>query len=52
MGIEGVLIPSKSKFPSIRVNPLQSIWIKNNRTKPEELELPGEKYQQPGPMTR
>jgi hypothetical protein len=24
-GIEGVLIPSKSKSPSIRINPLQSI---------------------------
>lgn len=29
--IEEVLIPSKSKFLSIRINPLRSIWIKNNR---------------------
>jgi hypothetical protein len=33
-GIEGVLIPSKSKSPPIRINPLQSIWIENNRTSP------------------
>jgi hypothetical protein len=33
-GIEGVSIPSKSKSPSIRINPLQSIWIENNRTSP------------------
>jgi hypothetical protein len=29
-GIEGVLIPSKSKSLPIRINPLQSIWIENN----------------------
>jgi hypothetical protein len=34
-GIEGVSILSKSKFPSIRINPLQSIWIENNRTSPK-----------------
>jgi hypothetical protein len=34
-GIEGVSIPSKSKFPPIRINPLQSIWIENNRTRPK-----------------
>jgi hypothetical protein len=34
-GIEGVLIPSKSKSPPIRINPLQSIWIENNRTSPQ-----------------
>jgi hypothetical protein len=33
-GIEGVSIPSKSTFFSIRINPLQSIWIENNRTSP------------------
>jgi hypothetical protein len=33
-GIEGVSIPSKSKFLEIRINPLQSIWIENNRTSP------------------
>jgi hypothetical protein len=33
-GIEGVSIPSKSKSPPIRINPLQSIWIENNRTSP------------------
>jgi hypothetical protein len=33
-GIEEVSIPSKSKSPSIRINPLRSIWIKNNRTSP------------------
>jgi hypothetical protein len=33
-GIEGVLIPSKSKSPPIRINPLQSIWIENNRASP------------------
>jgi hypothetical protein len=33
-GIEGVSILSKSKFLSIRINPLQSIWIENNRTSP------------------
>jgi hypothetical protein len=33
-GIEGVSIPSNSKSPSIRINPLQSIWIENNRTRP------------------
>jgi hypothetical protein len=32
--IEGVPIPSKSKSLSIRINPLQSIWIENNRTRP------------------
>jgi hypothetical protein len=32
--IEGVSISSKSKFPPIRINPLQSIWIENNRTSP------------------
>jgi hypothetical protein len=30
----GVSIPSKSKYFPIRINPLQSIWIKNNRTNP------------------
>jgi hypothetical protein len=34
-GIEGVSIPDKSKSPPIRINPLQSIWIENNRTSPE-----------------
>jgi hypothetical protein len=33
-GIEGVLIPGKSKSPLIHINPLQSIWIENNRTSP------------------
>jgi hypothetical protein len=33
-GIEEILIPNKSKSPSIRINPLQSIWIENNRTGP------------------
>jgi hypothetical protein len=33
-GIEGVSIPSKSKFPPIHINPLQSIWIENNQTSP------------------
>jgi hypothetical protein len=33
-GIEGVSIPSKSKSLSICINPLQSIWIENNRTSP------------------
>jgi hypothetical protein len=33
-GIERVSIPSKSKSPPIRINPLQSIWIENNRTSP------------------
>jgi hypothetical protein len=33
-GIEGVSIPNKSKSPPIRINPLQSIWIENNRTSP------------------
>jgi hypothetical protein len=41
-GIEGVSIPNKSKFPPIRINPLQSIWIENNRTSPEvEIEAFG-----------
>jgi hypothetical protein len=31
-GIEGVSIPSKSKYIPIRINLLQSIWIENNRT--------------------
>jgi hypothetical protein len=31
---EGDSIPSKSKSPLICINPLQSIWIENNRTKP------------------
>jgi hypothetical protein len=35
--IVGVSIPSKSKSLSIRINPLQSIWIENNRTSPEEV---------------
>jgi hypothetical protein len=35
--IEGVSIPSKSKSSPIRINPLQSIWIENNRTSPEAL---------------
>jgi hypothetical protein len=33
-GIEGVLIPGKSKSFSIRIDPLQSVWIENNRTSP------------------
>jgi hypothetical protein len=33
-GIEGVSIYNKSKSPPIRINPLQSIWIENNRTSP------------------
>jgi hypothetical protein len=33
-GIEGDSIPSKSKSPSICINPFQSIWIENNRTSP------------------
>jgi hypothetical protein len=33
-GIEGVLIPNKSKSLSICINPFQSIWIENNRTSP------------------
>jgi hypothetical protein len=33
-GIEGVSIPSNSKSLPIRINPLQSIWIENNRTSP------------------
>jgi hypothetical protein len=33
-GIDGVSIPSKSKSPPIHINPLQSIWIENNRTGP------------------
>jgi hypothetical protein len=36
-GIDGVLIPSKLKSLSIRINPLQSIWIENNRTNPYGL---------------
>jgi hypothetical protein len=36
-GIEGVSILNKSKFISIRINPLQSIWIENNRTSPKKL---------------
>jgi hypothetical protein len=31
MGIEEVSIPSKSKSLLIYINPLQSIWIENNR---------------------
>jgi hypothetical protein len=40
-GVEGVSIPSKSKSFTIRIDPLQSIWIENNRTSPggEDLEL-------------
>jgi hypothetical protein len=34
MGIEGVSIPSKPKSLPIRINPLRSIWIENNRTSP------------------
>jgi hypothetical protein len=33
-GIKGVSIPSKSKSLPICINPLQSIWIENNRTSP------------------
>jgi hypothetical protein len=33
-GIEGVSIPNKSKSLPICINPLQSIWIENNRTSP------------------
>jgi hypothetical protein len=33
-GIERVSISSKSKSLPIRINPLQSIWIENNRTSP------------------
>jgi hypothetical protein len=33
-GIERVSILNKSKSLSIRINPLQSIWIENNRTSP------------------
>jgi hypothetical protein len=36
-GIEGVSIYNKSKSPPIRINPLQSIWIENNRTSPYEF---------------
>jgi hypothetical protein len=32
--IEGVSIPNKSKSLPIYINPLQSIWIENNRTSP------------------
>jgi hypothetical protein len=32
--IERVSILSKSKSPPISINPLRSIWIKNNRTSP------------------
>jgi hypothetical protein len=39
-GIEGVSIPSKSKSLSIRINPLQSIWIENNETGPKVFALP------------
>jgi hypothetical protein len=38
-GIEGVSIPSKLKFLLIRINPLQSVWIENNRTSPEATDL-------------
>jgi hypothetical protein len=34
-GIERVSIPIKSKSLPIRINPLQSIWIENNRTSPD-----------------
>jgi hypothetical protein len=34
--IERDSIPSKSKSPPIRINPLQSVWIENNRTSPKE----------------
>jgi hypothetical protein len=34
-GIEGVSIPIKSKSLAIPINPLQSIWIENNRTSPQ-----------------
>jgi hypothetical protein len=37
-GIERVSIPSKSKSPPIHINPLQSIWIENNRTSPKGAE--------------
>jgi hypothetical protein len=33
-GLRGISIPSKSKSPPIRINPLQFIWIENNRTSP------------------
>jgi hypothetical protein len=36
-GIEGVLIPNKSKYLLIRINPFQSIWIENNRRNPKGL---------------
>jgi hypothetical protein len=35
-GIERVSIPSKSKSLPIRINPLQSIWIENNRISSKE----------------
>jgi hypothetical protein len=38
-GIEGVSILSKSKSPPIRINPLRSIWIENNRTSPKGKEM-------------
>jgi hypothetical protein len=38
-GIEGVSIPSKPKSLPIRINPLRSIWIENNRTSPKGVFL-------------
>jgi hypothetical protein len=46
--IEGVSIPSKSKSLSIRINPLQSIWIENNRTSPKRTEARGLKNKEVG----
>jgi hypothetical protein len=43
-GIEGVSIPSKSKSPPIRINPLQSIWIENNRTSPKGVNMQNLKF--------
>jgi hypothetical protein len=40
-GIEGVLIPIKSKSLSICINPLQSIWIENNRISPYADDVAG-----------
>jgi hypothetical protein len=42
-GIEGVSIPSKSKSLTIHINPLQPVWIENNRTSPQRTIDPCQK---------
>jgi hypothetical protein len=46
-GFERVLIPNKLKSFLIRINPLQSIWIENNRTSLQRVHVAGASREPP-----